>query len=143
MNRRTFLAAGAAVAVTAGGVALAPVMAKAAQTVSYTPGVIEAALGEGRTVFVDYAADWCGTCRRQERVISKLRAENPAYDEAMLFVRVDWDTYKNHDVAAFRNVPRRSTLLVLRGEEELGRIVAGTSESEIKALLDTGLAAGL
>ena len=127
MYRRTFLAA--ALATTA-----LPFGAAQAGSVDYTPGLIETALAEGKTVFVDYAADWCGTCRRQERVISALRAGNPAYDDAMMFVRVDWDTYKNHDVTVFREIPRRSTLIVLRGEEELGRIVAGTGEAEIKAL---------
>jgi hypothetical protein len=39
----------------------------------------------------------------------------------------------------FRGIPRRSTLIVLRGEDELGRIVAGTSESQIKGLMDKGL----
>ena len=59
----------------------------------------------------------------------------------MIFVRVDWDKYGQDDVAVFRNIPRRSTLTVLKGEDELGRIVAGTSESDIKALMDKGLAA--
>lgn len=59
----------------------------------------------------------------------------------MIFVRVDWDKYGQDDVAVFRNIPRRSTLIVLKGEDELGRIVAGTSESDIKALMDKGLAA--
>ena len=39
-----------------------------------------------------------------------------------------------------RNVPRRSTLILLRGEEELGRIVAGTNSDKIQALLELGLA---
>ena len=72
-------------------------------------------------------------------MINALRSENPAYDEAMMFVRVDWDDYGSHDVTRSRSVPRRSTLLVLRGDQELGRIVAGTSESQIKALMDLGL----
>jgi len=57
----------------------------------------------------------------------------------MMFVKVDWDTYKNDDVTVFRSVPRRSTLIVLRGKDELGRVVAGTSEAQIKGLMDTGL----
>ncbi|MEO1493487.1 MAG: thioredoxin family protein [Pseudomonadota bacterium] len=135
MYRRTFLAAACAVAI-------APVGAYATETVDYTPGLIETALEEGKTVFVDYAADWCSTCRRQERVIGALRAGNPDYDKAMMFVRVDWDEYKNHDVTVFRDIPRRSTLIVLRGEEELGRLVAGTGEDQIKELMDKGLAKG-
>lgn len=132
MNRRTLLAATLAFGLT-------PIAASAVEMIDYTPGMIEDALEDGKTVFVDYSATWCGTCKRQGRVITALREANPAYDDAMTFVKVDWDTFKEHDVAVFRNIPRRSTLLVLRGEEELGRIVAGTSEAEIKALMDKGL----
>lgn len=131
MKRRTLLAA----ALTA---SLAPLSALA-DFVDYTPGLIQDALKDGKTVFVDYSATWCGTCKRQGRVINSLRDANPAYDEAMTFVKVDWDTYKSHEVTVFRDIPRRSTLLVLRGDDELGRIVAGTSESDIKALMDKGL----
>ena len=132
MFRRTFLALTAAAM-------MIPHAASAGEFVEYKPGVIETALDEGKTVMVDYAAKWCGTCKRQGRVIQALREANPAYDEAMVFVKVDWDTYKNHDVTVFRDIPRRSTLLVLRGEDELGRLVAQTGEAEIKALLDKGL----
>lgn len=131
MNRRMLLAAFTALA-------LSP-LAAAADTVDYAPGVIEDALEQGRTVFVDYAADWCSTCARQERVIAALREANPAYDDAMMFVRVDWDDFKNDPVTVARNVPRRSTLLVLRGDEELGRLIAGTGEAQIRALMDKGL----
>ncbi len=134
MHRRLFLAASLSLA-------LAPLNAQAANFVDYTPGVIEAALAEGKTVFVDYSATWCGTCKRQERVINALRAADPSYDAAMTFVKVDWDTYKADDVTVFRGIPRRSTLIVLRGEDELGRVVAGTSEAQIKALMDAGLSA--
>ena len=134
MLRRTFLAGLSAAA----AVAALPAHA-ATDFVDYTPGVIEDALAAGRTVFVDYSAVWCLTCRTQARVISRLKEANPAYAKAMLFVRVDWDDYGDQPVARDRNIPRRSTLLVLRGKRELGRIVAGTSEEEIKALLDKGL----
>lgn len=133
MNRRDFLASAAALA------ALMP-MAVAAETVPYTPGVITDALARGETVFVGFSADWCSTCKAQERVMDKLRADNPAYDAAMTFVRVDWDQYKKHDVTKSRNVPRRSTLIVLKGDQELGRVVAGTSADAIKELMDLGLA---
>ncbi len=132
MKKRTFIGAVAALA-------LAPLGALAEGFTDYTPGIIQSALDEGKTVFVDYSATWCGTCKRQERVIAELRAENPAYDDAMTFVKVDWDTYKNHDVTLFRSIPRRSTLIVLRGDDELGRNVAGTAKADIMALMDLGL----
>ncbi|MEN0000833.1 MAG: thioredoxin family protein [Pseudomonadota bacterium] len=131
MDRRTFLLGSAALTLT-------PVSAFASFK-DYTPGAIQSALAAGQTVFVDFSATWCSTCRRQERVINALREQNPAYDQAMTFIKVDWDTYKNHEVTKSRAIPRRSTLLVLRGDAELGRIVAGTGENQIKALLDAGL----
>lgn len=133
MNRRSFLAT--ALALTA-----FPLAARAAAGfVDYTPGLVTRELAAGKTLLVDYSATWCGTCKRQERVISELRRENPAYDTAMTFVRVDWDDFKNAEVTTSRGIPRRSTLLLLRGDEELGRIVAGTGKGQIKALLDTAL----
>ena len=38
-----------------------------------------------------------------------------------------------------RKIPRRSTLLLLKGDKELDRIVAETSEARIKSLLDKGV----
>lgn len=108
-------------------------------TIDYEPGVIKKALANGETVFVDYAADWCGTCKRQERVIGQLRDQNPEYNKAITFVRVDWDFYRSDKIRTDHNIPRRSTLILLRGDIELGRIVAGTSTEQIQALLDKAL----
>ena len=108
-------------------------------TVEFMPGDIKEALDNGETVFVDYYTSWCGTCKRQERVMDELRAENSAYNKAMTFIKVDWDVYASHEVSTSRNIPRRSTLIVLKGDQELGRIVAGTSVESIKELLDSGL----
>jgi len=142
MNRRHAIVLGSAALI---GASLSmPAKAgdvKAGETVDYAPGLIQEALANGKTVFVDFAADWCSTCARQERVINALRGENPAYNENIMFVRVDWDEFGRAEVSTSRNIPRRSTLLVLRGEEELGRIVAGTATEEIQALLDTALSA--
>lgn len=107
----------------------------------YTPGLAEKAMAAGEVILLDFHAPWCSTCRAQERVLDELRSENPAYDEAIRFIIVDWDTYGAGDLARSLEVPRRSTLIVLKGAEELGRTVASTSRDEIKALLDAGLSA--
>lgn len=136
LNRRHFLFSSAALLTFAasGGVSLA------ASWVNYKDGYVKKALSQGKTLFVDYAADWCGTCKRQERVIKELRAENPDFNK-MVFVRVDWDDFRTAPIATEYKIPRRSTLLVLKGSQELGRIVAGTSKSDIEALMKKGLAA--
>ena len=133
INRRHFL-------ITTTALVAMPIAALAAEEwIDYAPGVIQSLLDEGKTVMVDYSAVWCSTCKAQERVMDDLRAFNPAYNEAMLFVRVDWDDYGRHAVTTSRKIPRRSTLLVLRGSEELGRIVAGTRVADIETLMDLGL----
>lgn len=134
LSRRTFLA-GTAAAIAAGPAPAAGGFA------DYTPGLIAALLDQGRTLFVDYHATWCSTCARQMRVIEALMQANPDYARNIAFVRVDWDTYRDHAVTVSRNIPRRSTLIVLKGDRELGRIVAGTGEAEIRALIDLALAA--
>lgn len=130
MKRRDFLISAAALAAT-------PALAAE----SYTPGLVQKALAEGKTVFLDFTASWCSTCAAQARVLEQLKAENPAYEQAIAFIDVDWDTYRGADLTKTLRIPRRSTLVVLKGDQELGRIVAGTSKPEIKALMDTALAA--
>jgi len=133
MQRREFLALTAAVT-------LMPMVAQAGAQ-AYSPEGLEAALASGKPVFLDFKADWCGTCKAQGRVISALKAENPAYAAGIVFIDVDWDRWKDSMIVAEMNIPRRSTLVVLKGDAELGRIVAGTGRAEIKALMDAALAA--
>lgn len=135
MHRRFLLIA--ALAAT-----LAPVLAPAtarADSIAYVPGAAEAQIAAGETVFLDFAADWCSTCRSQERTIEALRAANPGYDAAIAFYRVDWDVHGRGDLARALGIPRRSTLVLFRDGQEVGRIVAGTAEAQIRALLDAGL----
>ena len=133
MDRRTFLASAATVIVA--GPALA------ASGTAYTPGLVDKELAAGKTVFIDFYTDWCTTCRAQGKAIRALLKENPAYEQAISFVKVDWDVHAQSDLATRLNIPRRSTLVVLKGDQELGRIVAGTSKSSIRDLMDTALQA--
>ncbi|MEM8553316.1 MAG: thioredoxin family protein [Pseudomonadota bacterium] len=121
--------------------ALLPASGALAKAALYTPGLVEAELAAGKTVFLDFKAQWCGTCKAQERQITALKQENPAYEAAISFIDVDWDQFRKSDLVKRLNVPRRSTLVVLKGNEELGRIVAGTARSQIKELMDTALSA--
>lgn len=133
MNRRAFVALSAATLTL-------PVLAHAAPE-DYVPGLVEDHLKAGKTVFLDFKASWCTTCAAQERILTKLKAENPAYEQNIAFVNVDWDTYAKSSFTQGLKIPRRSTLVVLKGDGELGRLVADTREANIKKLLDTALAA--
>ncbi len=136
MKRRNFLTlAGAGITLP-----LMSMPALAAERVFYTPGLAEKAMADGQIVFLDFWTNWCSTCAAQGRAIDALRDANPAYDKAITFITVDWDVYSDSDLSKALKIPRRSTLVALKGNTELGRIVAGTSEADIKALLDTALA---
>jgi thioredoxin 1 len=131
MQRREFLILGAAAS-------LFPKIGFAGMR-DYVPGIVGKELAAGKTVFLDFTATWCSTCAAQGRVIDALKAENPAYEQTISFIDVDWDTYRNDKLTKSLNIPRRSTLVVLRGKSELGRIVAGTSRKDIKKLMDVAL----
>jgi len=136
MKRRTFLA-------TAAGAASASVLPFAAQAsmVAYAPGLINERLDAGETLFIDFFADWCGTCQAQRRVIEALWAENPAYLENITHIEVDWDKYGRSELSMALNIPRRSTLVAVGPDRtEIGRLVAQTGRDDIKGLMDQALA---
>ena len=132
MNRRTFISVLTGLLFMSG-------MSFANESIIYTPGLIKERLSKGETLFVDYSATWCSTCKRQEKILTEIRKKISYYDEKMTFIKIDWDTFKDHEVTSSRNIPRRSTLLVLRGSKEIGRIIAGTDSKEIEALMAKGL----
>ena len=133
MKRRAFVALGATSLVFPTAVFAAPK--------AYTPGLVQKRLAKGDTVFLDFKASWCSTCRAQERVIKAIKGANPDYENKITFIDVDWDDFGGGDLVKTLNIPRRSTLVVLKGDKELGRIVAQTGQAEIKALMDVALKA--
>ncbi len=133
MNRRTLLLSSAALL-------LAPPL-RAEERTFYTPGLAEVAMDAGEVVVLDFWASWCSTCAAQERVIAGLMAENPEYAQKLRFIVVDWDEHGEGALSRALKIPRRSTLVALKGRDEIARIVAGTGKAEIKALFDAALAA--
>ncbi|MEM6987159.1 MAG: thioredoxin family protein [Pseudomonadota bacterium] len=129
LNRRLFLAGLAA----AGTTTLLSTPSHAA--VDFDEATFNEKLAAGEPVLLDFKADWCSTCRRQERVIGQLRADNPAY-QAVMVMFADWDQYRGSELVKRFNVPRRSTLIAFKDGVEVGRVVAGTGQAQIAALFD-------
>ena len=132
MNRRDF------VILSAVATCLAP-MARAAAT-TYSPEAVKAELAAGRTVLLNFIASWCGSCQAQGRTIDALRAEYPAYDAAIAFFDVDWDTYKDSALAAKYGITSRGSLVLLRGDVVLAQTFTHSTEAALKALLDQAAA---
>ena len=133
MHRRDLLLAATAAA-------LLPAAARAG-ALAYEPGLVDRELAAGKTLFLDWKASWCTTCAAQSRVITALKSENPAYEQSVTFIDIDWDSWKDDEITARFNVPRRSTLIAVKGETEIGRLVAQTSRAQIEELMNAALAA--
>lgn len=112
-------------------------------TIDYTEGLVQQALADGKTVFIEYNTPWCTTCSSQKRTMAQLKADNPEYEQHITFVRVNFDDWGSAPVSVDRNVLRRSTLIAETAAGEIGRIIAGTSTEEIKALMDAALMAAM
>ncbi|MHA6296882.1 thioredoxin family protein [Devosia sp. CAU 1758] len=107
----------------------------ALDVIDFTGSEIDSLAQAGKPYLIDFYATWCTTCAAQQRVLDTLQAENAAYG-AIPILRVDWDTYGNSELARSLAIPRRSTLVLMRGTTELGRLVAETRKDQISALLD-------
>lgn len=133
-----FIAVASALAILVLGGMFVSAPASALSATDYTPAGFAEAQASGEPFLVDFFANWCSTCKAQERVIEGLIEENPAYGDIPI-IRVDWDEHERGDLVRDMAIPRRSTLVVMQGTTELGRIVAGTGRDQIAALLDLAL----
>jgi len=131
-TRRKFLATTAVAALTIG----LPLSAST-ETVLYSYATFDNYIASKKTFLMGVHAKWCSTCDRQKRVINALREQGEPY-KSMTMLAVDWDENRKSPLIGKYNVPRRSTLIMFKDGKEVGRIVAGTSTSEIQALIDKG-----
>jgi len=130
MNRRSALKAGLGLAALA---STSHVLASAYSPVDYTPEVLQAALDSGEPVLLGFHASWCSTCRTQERQVSAIMDENAAYANVKI-INVDWDQYGGSDLVKELKIVRRSTLVMFKGGEEVGRLIAQTDKGSIEEL---------
>lgn len=131
ITRRHLIAGLAGVSVSA----LAAGRAIALEFIDYTGSELEGLAASGAPYIINFHASWCPTCAAQQRVLDALQGENQAY-AAIPILRVDWDSFGNGELARNLAIPRRSTLVLMRGTSELGRLVAETRKEKIAELLD-------
>jgi thiol-disulfide isomerase/thioredoxin len=102
---------------------------------SFTPQAFSAAQAAGKSIIVHVYAPWCPTCRAQEPAVQRVEAD-PKYADVAMF-RVDFDSQKS----ALRTLKanRQSTIIVFKGDKEVGRSVGATDPAAISALLSKAL----
>jgi thioredoxin 1 len=124
---RTFLLAAVGLAVTSGALAQ-PIQ-------PFSTAALKAAQAKGEPVLVDAYASWCPTCRKQAPTIDAM-ANDPAFAK-LVILRLDYDnqTAEKRDLG----IVQQSTLIVYRGDKEVGREVGLTDPQQIKTLADSAL----
>jgi thioredoxin 1 len=98
---------------------------------SFSEAAFKSAAKSGRPVLIEFHADWCPTCRAQEKVVNALVGQS-GYSN-VLVLRVLFDSQK--DLLKRFGVRRQSTLILFKNGDEVGRAVGVTSSSGIANLL--------
>jgi thiol:disulfide interchange protein len=101
----------------------------------YTQDKLDALNKAGKPALVFIYADWCPTCKAQEKILRELLPSKEF--NGITTLRVDFDTQKPV-VKAF-GVQYQSTLIVFRGGKEVGRVTGETDRERIAKLLRKAL----
>lgn len=101
----------------------------------YTQEKLDALNRAGQPVLVFIYADWCPTCRAQEKILESLLPTEEF--KGITTLRVDFDTQK--EVVEAFGVRYQSTLIVFKGGREVGRVIGVTDRDSIESLLREAL----
>ena len=118
------------------GLGLATVTpAWALQGTKFTPASLAEAQKTGGAVLVEVGAPWCPTCKAQAPILGRLLSTDKF--KGVVKLDIDFDTQK--DDLRKLNVRQQSTLIVYKGDREVGRSVGDTNPASIEALLAKAL----
>lgn len=108
--------------------------AQALEIQPYTPAALSAAQQAGKPVALHFHADWCPTCRAQEKSFQGLKADK---DLDLTLLVVDYD--KERELRRQLQVRSQSTVIVYKGAKETGRSGGETDAAKLKAVLKSAL----
>ncbi|MBV1694877.1 MAG: thioredoxin family protein [Hyphomicrobiales bacterium] len=114
------------------GLAALPAIASSAK---FSADALKAAQATGKPVLVDVTAPWCPTCKAQAAVLSELDKQERF--KGFIKLAVDFDMQK--DALKTLNARMQSTLIVFKGDKEVGRLVGDARKDAIEALLAKAL----
>jgi thioredoxin 1 len=100
----------------------------------YSPAALQAAQQAGQPVALHFHADWCPTCRAQEKVFQSFKGD-ASLPLTLLVVNYD----KERELKRALKVRAQSTLLVYRGSQETRRSGGETDAAVLRDVLKSAL----
>jgi thioredoxin 1 len=112
----------------------AAALAHALEIKPYSAQALAAAQAADKPVAIHFHADWCPTCKAQDKVLQSLKAD-PGLNVTLL--TANYDTEKA--LKQRFKVREQSTIVVLHGKQERARLVGDTSADGIRDALKKAL----
>lgn len=109
-------------------------MAQALEVKPYSPAVLAEAQKADKPVALHFRADWCPTCREQDKLLESMKGETGLN---VTVLAVNYDTEK--DLKKRFNIRGQASLVVLHGQKETGRSVGDTTAAGLRATLKSAL----
>jgi thioredoxin 1 len=101
----------------------------------YTPSALQRAQDSGKSVALHFFADWCGTCKAQERGFQSLKADSALGDVLVLVVNYD----QEKELRKSLGVRSQSTVLVYKGARQTGQLSGDSKPEKLLAALKSAL----
>ena len=127
ISRRVF----AAIAIALTAAFAVPALA----ATKFTPAGLAEAQKAGKSILVEVSAPWCPVCRVQKVVLGEL-GQQERFKNLVAF-EIDFDTQK--DALKALNVRMQRTLIVYKGDKEMGCLSYDAKKESIEALLAKAL----
>lgn len=98
--------------------------------INVTMSNFEEIKNSGKTVLLDFYAEWCGPCRMVSPIVESIAEENPQY----LVGKINVD--EEQQLAQMFDVESIPTLIVLKNGNAVQRAVGARSKAQILAMLE-------
>ena len=105
--------------------------AQALDIVPWTAADFAQQQAAGKAVALHFHADWCPTCRAQQKVFDGWRGDAAVPGRLLV---VDYDNAR--ELRRQLGVRMQSTLIVFKGDKEVARLAGDTDPAKLRAALE-------
>jgi len=109
-------------------------LAHALDVKPFSQEALAAAEKSGAPVALHFHADWCPTCRAQDKALQSLKSEK-GLDLTVLTANYDTET----NLKRRFKINTQATFVVLKGQTEVARLVGDSSVEKIRGALKAAL----